>query len=91
MAYLLCLSINLVFFFVNRLDPAPGPIKNTEFFSLIINFFNKFILFTSYFKTEGNFKEYIGNVFLEHIILTDPVPTLNAASELKIVEPIIFS
>ena len=85
------LSISLVFFFVNWLDPAPGPIRKIEFFSYIINFFNKFKLFISTFKTEENFKEYIGNVFFEHITLTDPVPTLNAASALNMVDPIIFN
>ena len=51
------LSISLVFFFVKWLDTATGPIRKIEFFYFIINFFNKFKLFISTFKTEENFKE----------------------------------
>jgi len=48
-------------------------------------------LFISSFKTEGNFEEYIGSVFFEQTNFTEPTPTLNAASALKIVEPVILT
>ena len=38
-----------------------------------------------------NFEEYIGNVFFEQTNFTEPTPTLNAASALKIVEPVILT
>ena len=59
-------------------------------YSSKINFFNDLRLIITSFKHEGNFEEYIGKVFFEHIILTEPTPTLKAASALKIVAPVIF-
>ena len=46
------------------------------------------MLFISVFKTEGNLTEYVYMLRFEHIILTDPVPVFNAASEDNIVAPI---
>ena len=67
MAYLLFFNINFVLSFVCWLEPAPGPIKKTEFFSFIINFFKDFRSVITSFKDEGNFEEYIGKVFFEHL------------------------
>ena len=46
------------------------------------------MLLISFFKTEGNFIEYICKVFFEHTIFTEPVPVLNAACADSIVAPV---